>query len=426
MKINRKNIKIAIIGIGYVGLPLSIEFGKKFEVFGFDHNLKRINQLKKRYDKNLDINKSQFTKSKFLRFTNNINNISKCNVFIITVPTPINKKREPNLKLIKLACKLVGKILKLKDTVIFESTFYPGLTEEVCVPILQETSSLLYNKDFFCGYSPERINPNDKIHRLTNIVKITSGSNKNTANFVDNLYKKIVTAGTYKASSIKIAEAAKVIENAQRDLNIAFVNELSIMFNKMGLNSKEILDAASTKWNFLNFKPGLVGGHCINVDPYYLTHKAETIGYKPKIILAGRKLNDNMGLYVSKILRKTMIKKNIKIKGSKVLIMGLTFKEDCADCRNTKVIDVIKSLKKYGIFVDVYDPWINNSLINKSHNVNLIKNIKKNNYDALVVAVAHTIFKKMRIKNVLSFLKNNYIIYDLKNILPSHPNKLVL
>ncbi len=416
MKINRKNIKIAIIGIGYVGLPLSIEFGKKFEVFGFDHNLKRINQLKKRYDKNLDINKSQFTKSKFLRFTNNINNISKCNVFIITVPTPINKKKEPNLKLIKLACKLVGKILKLKDIVIFESTFYPGLTEEVCVPILQETSSLLYNKDFFCGYSPERINPNDKIHRLTNIVKITSGSNKHTANFVDNLYKKIVTVGTCKVSSIKVAEAAKIIENTQRDLNISFVNELSIIFDKLHLNTFEILKAANTKWNFVNYQPGLVGGHCIGVDPYYLTRKSKQIGYNPKIILAGRKLNDSMSIYIGNKVLKNMKMKNIKVNQSKILLMGISFKENCNDFRNSKVFDIINYFKNKCYSLEVYDPIVDIKEVYTQTKIKLIKYPKKNYYDAILILVSHKFFKKLGSNKIINFSKNNSVIFDLKNL----------
>ncbi len=416
MKINKKNIKIAIIGIGYVGLPLSIEFGKKFDVFGFDNNIKRINQLKKKYDKNLDVNKSQFTKSKFLKFTNKVNDISKCNVFIISVPTPINKKREPNLKFLKLSCKLVGKILKLKDTVIFESTFYPGLTEEVCVPILQRTSSLLYNKDFFCGYSPERINPNDKIRRLKNIVKITSGSNKYTANFVDNLYKKIITAGTYKTSSIKIAEAAKVIENAQRDLNIAFVNELSIIFDKLHLNTFEILKAANTKWNFINYQPGLVGGHCIGVDPFYLTHKSKQIGYNPKIILSGRKLNDSMSIYICNKILKNMKMKNIKVNKSKILLMGISFKENCKDFRNSKIFDIVNFFKKKCHSLEVYDPIVDNKEVYQKTKIKLIKYPKKNFYDSILILVNHEFFKKLGTNKINNFARKNCVIFDLKNL----------
>jgi|TARA_B100001964_G_scaffold86028_1_gene97024 UDP-N-acetyl-D-galactosamine dehydrogenase len=416
MKINKKNIKIAIIGIGYVGLPLSIEFGKKFDVFGFDNNKKRINQLKKRYDKNLDIDKSQFIKSKFLRFTNKVNDISKCNIFIISVPTPINKKKEPNLKLLKLACKLVGKVLKLKDTVIFESTFYPGLTEEVCVPILQKTSSLLYNKDFFCGYSPERINPSDKKHRLKDIVKITSGSNKYTANFVNNLYKKIITAGTYKASSIKIAEAAKVIENAQRDLNIAFVNELSIIFDKLHLNTYEILKAANTKWNFINYKPGLVGGHCIGVDPYYLTLKSRQVGYNPKIILAGRKLNDSMSVYIGNKTLINMKMRNIKVNKSKILLMGISFKENCKDFRNSKIFDIINFFKNKCHSLEVYDPIVDSKEVYKETKIKLIKYPKKNYYDVILILVNHKLFKKLGSNKIFNFAKKNSVIFDLKNL----------
>ena len=414
--INNNMIRIGIIGLGYVGLPLAIEFGKKFNVVGFDKNPVRIFDLKSSLDKNKDIKKKQFKQSKKLNFSNNLIDLKKCNIYIIAVPTPITSRKKPKLKYIKEACLDVSSILKKDDIVIFESTVYPGLTEEFCVPILQRKSGLAYNKDFFCGYSPERINPNDKIHRLKNIVKITSGSNNYTANFVDNLYKKIVTVGTFKASSIKVAEAAKVIENTQRDLNIAFVNELSIIFDKLQLNTYEILKAANTKWNFINYQPGLVGGHCIGVDPYYLTCKSKQVGYNPKIILAGRKLNDSMGVYISNKILNKMKMKNIKVNQSKILFMGISFKENCKDFRNSKIFDIINFFKNKCHSLEVYDPIVDSKEVYKKSKIKLIKYPKKNYYDVILILVRHKFYKKLGVNKIINFAKKNSVIFDLKNL----------
>ena len=412
--IKNKGIKLAVIGLGYVGLPLVLEFAKKRAVTGFDLNKKRIKELKIGIDQNLEFTKKELRISKKLTFSNNKKDLKYANCFIIAVPTPVDKFKNPDLRPLLKACKMIGGLIKHGDLVIFESTVYPGCTEEKCVPMLERYSGLKFNKDFFCGYSPERINPGDKSHTISNVKKITSGSNLKTAILVDNLYNEIIAVGTHKAPSIRVAEAAKVIENTQRDLNIAFVNELYILFDKLNIDTKAVLNAAESKWNFLPFKPGLVGGHCIGVDPYYLTHKAESINYKPKIILAGRKINDNMGKYIASNLIQQMKKKNIKIKKSKILIMGLTFKENCADIRNSGVLDVITKLKKYKCNLDLYDPWVDRKQIKKTFNVDPIVRLTKKKYDSILIAVAHQKFKVMGKKFILSLCKKNYILFDLK------------
>ena len=414
-----KNLKIAIIGLGYVGLPLAIEFGKKRLVIGFDIEKKRITELKSGFDRNLETNSRDLKKNKKVFFTNKHNDLKFANCYIITVPTPISKSKKPDLKPLFNASKIVGNFLKKGDLVIYESTVYPGCVEEDCVPVLEKLSGLKFNQDFSCGYSPERINPGDKKHTVTNIKKITSGSNKEAAKIVDKLYNEIVTVGTHKAPSIKVAEAAKVIENTQRDLNIALINELSIFFGKMNLNTKAVLDAAGSKWNFLSFKPGLVGGHCIGVDPYYLTFKSKKIGYNPRIILAGRKLNDKMGNYVATQLVLAMKKKSIKIKGSKILIMGLTFKENCADIRNSGIKSVIDNLKKLGCNLDLYDPWVNKKEIKKIYNIFPKSNLTNQLYDGIIIAVAHEKFKKMGINKIYNLSKKKHVIYDLKYLFTS-------
>tara|TARA_Y100000768_G_scaffold63599_1_gene43706 strand:- start:7182 stop:8462 length:1281 start_codon:yes stop_codon:yes gene_type:complete len=419
MILNRNNLKLAIIGMGYVGLPLAMEFEKKRSVIGFDINKQRIKELNLGMDRNLETSKKKLKNLKRLVFTSSTNVLKKANCYIITVPTPINKLKKPDLKPLFNASKIVGKYIKKGSLIIYESTVYPGCIEEDCVPILQKYSGLKFNVDFFCGYSPERINPGDKDHTVSNIKKITSGSNEKIAVLVDDLYNEIVTVGTHKAKSIKIAEAAKVIENTQRDLNIAFINELSIIFNRMKIDTKSVLDAAKTKWNFLPFSPGLVGGHCIGVDPYYLTYKSKKIGYYPKITLAGRYLNDKMGNYVVSQLVLAMKKKSIKLKGAKILIMGLTFKENCADIRNSGIKNVIKELKKLKCDVDLHDPWVNKEDIKKTYNMFPKLYLKNNFYDSVVIAVAHDKFKTMGINKIFNLCKNNHIIYDLKYLFTS-------
>ena len=421
-----KHLKVAIIGLGYVGLPLALEFQKKRLVIGFDIEKKRIQELRSGIDRNFETTSSELKNIKKLYFTHSANDLKSANCYIITVPTPINKYKKPDLRPILAASKIVGRYIKKNDIVIYESTVYPGCIEEQCVPILEKTSRLKFNKDFFCGYSPERINPGDKKHKVSNIKKVTSGSTPYIATIVDKLYKEIVKVGTHKAKSIKIAEAAKVIENIQRDLNIALINELSIFFDKINLDTKAILDAAGSKWNFLPFKPGLVGGHCIGVDPYYLTYKAKAIGYNPKIILAGRELNDKMGNYVASQLIKAMKKKSIRIKNSKILVMGLTFKENCADIRNSGVKNVIKRLRKFGCNVDIFDPWVNSTNIKKVYKINLVSSLIKNKYDGIVIAVAHNNFKKIGINKISKLCKNNSIIYDLKHMFTSNKINLRL
>ena len=409
-----ENLKLAIIGLGYVGLPLALEFSKKKNVIGFDIDKKRIRELTSGKDKNLEFNKEELRVSKQLHFTDKLEDLKSANCFIITVPTPVDKFKKPDLKSLFMASETIGKIIKKGDLIIYESTVYPGCIEEECVPILEKFSNLNYNQDFFCGYSPERINPGDKDHTIANIKKITSGSLPKISDLVDNLYKEIITAGTYKASSIIIAEAAKVIENTQRDLNIALVNELSIIFNKLNIDTQEVLNAAGTKWNFLPFKPGLVGGHCIGVDPYYLTYKAKKIGYHPNIILSGRQINDNMGNYVALEMIKEMEKKNIKINGSKILIMGLTFKENCADVRNSGVKNVIKKLKKYNCNLDLYDPLADKEEIKNTYGILPNSVLKQHSYDGIIIAVAHKKFREMGVTKIFNLCKKNHVIYDLK------------
>ena len=409
-----KDIKLAIIGLGYVGLPLVLEFAKKKNIIGFDISKKRINELNSDIDSNLEFDKKDFKSSKQINFTYNKKDLKSANCFIITVPTPVDKFKKPDLKPILTASKMIGEVIKKGDIVIYESTVYPGCVEEDCVPILEKFSKLHFNKDFFCGYSPERINPGDKKHTISNIKKITSGSTNEIAVLVDDLYNEIISAGTHKAPSIKVAEAAKVIENTQRDLNIALVNELSILFNKMDIDTQAVLEAAGSKWNFLNFKPGLVGGHCIGVDPYYLTYKAEKIGYKPNIILAGRKINDNMGNYVASILIKEMQKKNMNVNGAKILIMGMTFKENCADIRNSGVRNIVETLKKNNCNPDLYDPWADSEVVKKLYGITPKSTLNNNIYDAIIIAVAHKKFKDMGKVEITNLCKKNHIIYDLK------------
>ena len=413
-----KKLKLAIIGLGYVGLPLALEFAKKRLVVGFDIQKKRIKELKAGVDKNLETSSKQLKDIKQLIFTNNVQDLKSANCYIVTVPTPIDQLKKPDLKPLLEATKTIGKIIKNGDLVIYESTVYPGCVEEQCVPVLESFSKLKFNKDFFCGYSPERMNPGDKHHNVSNIKKITSGSTPKIAEVVDDLYNEIVIVGTHKAKSIKIAEAAKVIENTQRDLNIALINELALLFNKMNIDTKSVLDAAESKWNFLPFKPGLVGGHCIGVDPYYLTHKAKTIGYKPKLILAGRELNDSMGVYVASQLIKKIKKKKIQISESKILIMGLTFKENCADIRNSGVKSVIEELKKYNCKLDLYDPWVDHKDIKKTYGFSPKSKLNQNTYDGVLIAVGHDKFKIMGIKKISKLCKKNHVIYDLKFLFP--------
>ncbi|EMM7534088.1 MULTISPECIES: Vi polysaccharide biosynthesis UDP-N-acetylglucosamine C-6 dehydrogenase TviB [Citrobacter] len=415
--ISKDDVKIAIIGLGYVGLPLAAEFGKIRQVVGFDVNHKRILELKEGIDVNLETTEEELRDARHLTFTSSIDEIRECNFYIITVPTPINDYKQPDLTPLIMASETVGKVLRSGDIVVYESTVYPGCTEEECVPILERMSAMTFNKDFFVGYSPERINPGDKKYRLTTIKKITSGSTAETACLVDEIYRQIITAGTYKTESIKIAEAAKVIENTQRDLNIALVNELAIIFNRLEIDTEAVLRAAGSKWNFLPFRPGLVGGHCIGVDPYYLTHKSQGIGYYPEIILAGRRLNDNMGNYVSGQLIKAMIKKGINVEGSNVLILGFTFKENCPDIRNTRIIDVVKELGNYSCNVDIFDPWVDAEEVEEEYGIIPVSEIKAASYDAIIVAVGHEQFKKMGSTDIRGFGKDKHVLYDLKYIL---------
>ncbi len=414
---NINNVKIAVIGLGYVGLPLAVEFGKKVNTLGFDINEARINELKSGQDHTLEVSSEELAQAKQLQFTASLEELAVSNFYIVTVPTPIDEYNQPDLTPLIKASTSIGKVLKKDDIVVYESTVYPGATEEVCVPILEEVSGLVFNKDFFVGYSPERINPGDKEHRVNNILKITSGSTQPIADYIDDVYRLIIDAGTHKASSIKVAEAAKVIENTQRDVNIALINELALIFNKMGIDTEDVLKAAGTKWNFLPFRPGLVGGHCIGVDPYYLTYKAQAIGYHPEIILAGRRLNDNMASYVATNLVKAMIQKDIKIKDANILILGLTFKENCPDIRNTKVVDIVKELKDYEANVDVYDPWINVTESQHEYGITPVSELVEQKYDAIVLAVAHHQFKELGADNIRKLGKKDVVIYDLKYVL---------
>ena len=412
-----KKTKIAVIGLGYVGLPLAAEFGKKIETVGYDINRVRIEELLVGKDNTLELSEEELRKSKMLRYTSNPEDIQDCNYFIVTVPTPIDIHKSPDLTPLKKSSEIVGGLLKKDDIVIYESTVYPGATEEVCVPILEKKSGLIFNVDFFCGYSPERINPGDKKHRIKDIKKITSGSNDAIADKVDKLYSSIITAGTHKASSIKVAEAAKVIENTQRDVNIALINELALIFDKIGIDTQEVLKAAESKWNFLPFYPGLVGGHCIGVDPYYLTYKATQLGYHPEIILAGRKINDNMGFYIAGEVSRLMTKKNIHIINSNILIMGLTFKENCPDIRNTRVVDLIDEFKSFHCNVDVYDPWVNKEETFIEYGIKTLDTPVINNYDAVVLAVAHDEFKALTLDQIKSFGRDSFVLYDIKYLL---------
>jgi UDP-N-acetyl-D-glucosamine/UDP-N-acetyl-D-galactosamine dehydrogenase len=409
--------KLAIIGMGYVGLPLAIEFGKKRTVIGFDVNKSRINELKSGNDLTLEATPQEIKDAFHLSYTTNLDDIKDCTIFIITVPTPIDKYKKPDLTPLENASEAVGTILKKGDIVIYESTVYPGATEEECVPILERQSGLTFNKDFYCGYSPERINPGDKEHRLTTIKKVTSGSTLEIATVVDELYQEIIVAGTHKASSIKIAEAAKVIENTQRDVNIALINELALIFNKLDIDTESVLEAAGTKWNFLPFSPGLVGGHCIGVDPYYLTHKAIEVGYNPEMILAGRRLNDNMGSYIADQVSKLMTKKRIHIVDANILIMGLTFKENCPDIRNTRVVDLVEKFEGFNCNVDVFDPWVDKDEADHEYSIKLIDQPVEGKYDAILLAVAHDEFRALPVEKIRVFGKENHVLYDVKYLL---------
>jgi UDP-N-acetyl-D-glucosamine/UDP-N-acetyl-D-galactosamine dehydrogenase len=411
---------IGVIGLGYVGLPLAVEFGKKRKVIGFDINKKRVGELEVFTDSTLEVSSRDLRDSKYVSFTSNLQDLISCEIYIITVPTPIDVNNQPNLKPLINASKSVGSIIKKNDIVIYESTVYPGATEEVCVPLLEEYSNLRFNKDFFCGYSPERINPGDKEHNLTSIKKVTSGSTPSIANFVDNLYLEIIKAGTHKAKSIKVAEAAKVIENTQRDVNIALVNEFSLIFNKLGIDTQSVLEAASSKWNFLPFKPGLVGGHCIGVDPYYLTFKAIKEGYNPEVILAGRRINDSMGAYIANQVLNLMTNKNIQISNSRILIMGLAFKENCPDIRNSRVVDLIKELNSFNCNTDIFDPWVNKNEAQTEYDITPINKPIDKNYDAIILAVAHNEFKKISSKELKNFGKDKHVIYDIKYLLKAN------
>jgi UDP-N-acetyl-D-glucosamine/UDP-N-acetyl-D-galactosamine dehydrogenase len=410
-------IKIAVIGLGYVGLPLAVEFGKIRSVVGYDISQKRIDELQAGNDLTLETSRAELDAAVSLRLSSSIDALADCNCYIVTVPTPIDDNKRPDLGPLMLASQSIGRILKKGDVVIYESTVYPGCTEEDCVPILEKYSSLKYNADFYCGYSPERINPGDKEHRISNIKKVTSGSNPEVAELVDSLYKQIIIAGTYKAESIRVAEAAKVIENTQRDLNIALVNEFAIIFNKIGIDTEAVLKAAGSKWNFLPFWPGLVGGHCIGVDPYYLTHKAQAVGYHPEIILAGRRLNDGMGAYVVAKLIKAMTKKRIHVDGARVLVMGLSFKENCPDLRNTRVIDIVSELEDYNCKVDVYDPWVNQIEAQREYGISPIDEPVQGTYDAIIIAVSHYQFKTMGSKVIRAMGKPNVVLCDIKYVL---------
>ncbi|TPQ26476.1 Vi polysaccharide biosynthesis UDP-N-acetylglucosamine C-6 dehydrogenase TviB [Methylomonas koyamae] len=413
------NVKIGMIGLGYVGLPLAVEFGRKYPTVGFDINRHRIEELRAGRDHTLEVSGEELAAATRLTYSADLQDIADCSVYIVTVPTPINEHKQPDLTPLQKASDLLGKVVKPGDIVVYESTVYPGATEEVCVPILERVSGLKFNQDFFVGYSPERINPGDKLHRVTNILKVTSGSTPEIAEKVDALYKSIIAAGTHKASSIKVAEAAKVIENTQRDVNIALINELALIFNKLGIDTEEVLLAAGTKWNFLPFRPGLVGGHCIGVDPYYLTHKAQAIGYNPEVILSGRRINDGMGVYVVSQLVKLMLKKRIHVQEANVLIMGLTFKENCPDIRNTRVVDIVAELQTYGVNVDIYDPWVDADEARHEYGISPVQQPDKGKYDAIILAVAHDQFRQMPISAIRALGTPQAIVYDLKYLFPA-------
>ncbi|MCX9560077.1 Vi polysaccharide biosynthesis UDP-N-acetylglucosamine C-6 dehydrogenase TviB [Vibrio cholerae] len=412
-----EKLKIGIIGLGYVGLPLAVEFGKKFATLGFDINQKRVEELTQGVDVTLECSSEELNSAPLLTYTHQLENIKDCNFYIVTVPTPITDEKTPDLTPLKKASEALAKVISQGDIIVFESTVYPGATEEVCLPIIEKNSGLVFNRDFFAGYSPERINPGDKVNRLTTIMKITSGSTPEVADFVDQVYASIVTAGTHKAPSIKVAEAAKVIENTQRDLNIAVINEFAKIFNRLGIDTEAVLKAAGTKWNFLPFKPGLVGGHCISVDPYYLTHKAQEVGYRPEVILAGRRINDGMGEYVATQLVKALARKKIHIDEAKVLIMGFTFKGDCPDVRNTKIIDIVNELQDFNMSVDVYDSWASKEEVKHEYGIQLIDELRDGYYDAIVLAVDHSQTKKMGAQQLRRLGKETHVLYDVKHVL---------
>ncbi|MGQ0429729.1 MAG: Vi polysaccharide biosynthesis UDP-N-acetylglucosamine C-6 dehydrogenase TviB [Gammaproteobacteria bacterium] len=411
-----RKCRIGVIGLGYVGLPLAVEFGRHYDTTGFDVNAARIAELERGRDRTLEVDRRELRAARQLRFTSRLKDLRRCRVFIVTVPTPIDEHKRPDLTPIVRASQSVGQVLKRGDIVIYESTVYPGCTEEICVPILERQSGLRFNRDFYAGYSPERINPGDKQHRLTTIRKVTSGSTPEAADFVDKLYGSIVKAGTHKASSLRVAEAAKVIENTQRDVNIALVNELAMIFNRLGIDTEEVLEAAGSKWNFLPFRPGLVGGHCIGVDPYYLTHKAEQIGYHPEMILAGRRINDNMALYVASQVVRLMTRKRILATGARVLVMGLTFKENCPDLRNSKAADVVRELEGYGARVDVWDPWVNPKEAKHEYGIRPIAKPGRGRYDAIVLTVGHREFKAMKPAEIRRLARPRHVIYDIKYV----------
>jgi len=411
--------RIGIVGLGYVGLPLAVEFGKRYPTVGFDVKAERIAQLRRGLDVTLEASREELKEARHLSFTTDLKKLRGCQVFIVTVPTPIDEYKRPDLTALERASESVGAVMRRGAVVIYESTVYPGCTEEICVPILERVSGLKFNRDFFAGYSPERINPGDKQHRLTTIRKVTSGSTPEVAECVDRLYASIVTAGTHKTSSIRVAEAAKVIENTQRDVNIALINELALIFNRLGVDTEEVLDAAGSKWNFLPFRPGLVGGHCIGVDPYYLTHKAQQIGYHAEMILAGRRLNDNMALYVSGQIIRLMASKRIHVKGARALVLGVTFKENCPDIRNSKVVDVVRELRSHGAKVDIYDPWASPAECRHEYGFTTVRELKPGRYDVAVVAVAHRQFRDLGARGVRRLCKKSHVLYDIKHVFPA-------
>ena len=418
-RFNLRNLRVGVIGLGYVGLPLAVEFGKRFNTIGFDVKQDRVDELRRGHDATLETTPEELAAATRLACTTRLADLRECRVFIVTVPTPIDEYKRPDLTPLVKASESVGQVLKKGDVVVYESTVYPGCTEEVCVPILERVSGLRFNKDFYAGYSPERINPGDKQHRLPTIRKVTSGSTPEVAEFVDGLYRSIVTVGTHKASSIKVAEAAKVIENTQRDVNIALINELALIFNRLGIDTEEVLKAAGSKWNFLPFRPGLVGGHCIGVDPYYLTHKAQAIGYHPEMILAGRRINDNMGIYVAQQVAQLMIARRIQVRDARILVLGLTFKENCPDVRNSKVVDVVRELGKYGARVDVHDPWADAEEAHREYGLKPLRRLKPGSYDAIVIGVAHDQFRRMGIAKIRELGRRNHVLYDIKYVFPA-------
>jgi len=412
-----ERVKICILGLGYVGLPLAVEFGKRYNTIGFDINQRRISELRSGVDHTLEVEPELLAEARKLSFTDQVEEIRSCNVYIVTVPTPIDEFKTPDLRPLQAASRTVGSVLSEGDVVIYESTVYPGATEEVCIPILEQVSGLKFNEGFFVGYSPERINPGDKTHRVTNILKVTSGSTPESADFIDALYRSVITAGTHQAASIKVAEAAKVIENTQRDVNIALINELSLIFEKLGIDTLDVLEAAGTKWNFLPFRPGLVGGHCIGVDPYYLTHKAQAMGYHPEVILSGRRINDRMGAWVSDRVVRLMTQRRLHVVDANILIMGLAFKENCPDIRNTRVVDVIKTFETYHANVDVYDPWADPEETRQEYGLELIDEPRQAHYDAIILCVGHRQFKEMGAERIRSFGRPNHVLFDVKYVL---------